>query len=217
MYRRYSDFSWLQRKLEQEERYKGCILPPLPSKSVMGKNSQDLVEKRKQELQLYLQILSQHAMIKYDPTFKFFLACESSEEFDKLKADPQPFMGESSIAVASLKKLQFHDTFNYLYSSIKSRYFDKEEPQEIQTGLKLIEIGEKIAKYLPVIAKQIALLEARLAFQKDFASGQEDLANMLEDLPEEDAELEKALNDSSEYYLKYSFLVRVRAEMKHSE
>ena len=48
VYRRLSDFDWLQSKLEAEEKYKGCVFPILPSKKFIGKNTEDFVEKRKQ-------------------------------------------------------------------------------------------------------------------------------------------------------------------------
>ena len=165
---------------------------------------------------MYLQILAQHSLIKYDSTFKFFLTSEDTEEFEKLKNDPQQFSGESSIAVTSLKKLQLQDTFNFLYSTIKSRYFDKSEPQEIQTALKLAEICGKINKFLPILDKRIALLESRIAFNKIFASGNEDLASSLEDLQEEDPDLEKVINDSAEYHMKYGFLSKVLLFHSHS-
>lgn len=223
VFRRYSDFEWLHDKLQNVEKYKGCVIPSLPEKSMLKKNSEEFVEKRKLELQLYLQILSRHSEIKLDPTFRFFLTCEKSDEFEKLKNDPMQYNTESSIAVSSLKKLQIHDAFNYLYSSIKSKYFDKSEPEEMQTVLKLTEIGNHISKYQPIIDKMIKALEQRIKFTEKFVTEQEDIANMLENLEEsEDPKLSKVLNNSNEYYMKNSFMyqefikldTRVLSELK---
>ncbi len=212
MSRRFSDFYWLQHKLAEEEKYRGCVFPPLPGKAVLGKNSADLVERRKQELQLYLQILAQHPVVGADTMLRQFLACENPADFERLKAESTVGAAESSsLAVSALRRFQIKDSFNYLYSSIKSRIFAKgqPEPADMQTPLKLPRICEKIAVYLPVLEKQISILEKRIAFHKAQASEQEDLANMLEDLPEDDLGLERTLNDASEFYVKRSFLSRV--------
>lgn len=175
------------------------MLPPLPEKSVLGKNSQELVNKRKQELQLYLQMLAKHPIVKYDPTFKIFLTCEDADEFESFKSNCTAQSKESSIPIASLKKLQLQDTFNYFYSSLKTKYLDTSEPEEVQTGLKLEEISAKILKYVPVLEKHIALVEGRVSYSKKQAEELEELKNAWEEVREKDAELSKVMGDAAEY------------------
>ncbi len=211
--RRFSDFDWLQARLQAEEKYKGCVYPILPCKKLLGNNSEEFVEQRKQELQLYLQMLGKHSLLKYDPTFKVFLTCEDPEEFERSKQDPRCQAAESSIPMNSLRRFQLHDTFNYLYSSIKSKLFDKSEPEEIQIGPKLDEILEKIAKYVPFLEKSIYVLEESLRYQKHFAMSQETVAKTFESAKDADPELEKTCQSVMDYHSKYAMLIRVRARV----
>lgn len=154
-------------------------------------------------------MLTENSLLKYDPTLKYFLTCENSDEFEKIKNDPKEFSEDSSIAVNSLKNLRLQDTLNYLYFSLKSKFGDGAEPQEIQIELQLEGIKKKIDHYLPFLDKNIAILEAKVEFQKSYLNEQEELAKAFEEIQDDDAELEKTFKSVAEYHTKYGFLLRV--------
>ena len=143
-------------------------------------------------------------MIKQDDTFKAFLTCEDSEKFEKYKNNSSKAIGGSSIPMESLKKLQIQDTFNYFYSSFKTKYFDTSEPQEIQTDLKFDEIKTKILKYLSVIERQISLLEGRINFNKKYSEEELNIAKELSNFQEEDTEFKRILENAGSYFKKSS-------------
>ncbi len=210
VHRRFSDFDWLHSKLQSVEKYKGCVFPPLPGKKLLGKNSEQLVERRKEELQIYLQLLSRHTLAKYDHTLKFFLTCENSEEFERFKSDPREFASTRSIAVATMRNLQFKDTLNYIYSSLKARLVENAEPEETKCDLHLDEIDLRIAHYLKFLEQNVGLISARLAFQKQCLEEHKSLAKTLEETQDEDAELERTLRSVAEFHRKEASYLKVR-------
>jgi hypothetical protein len=179
---------------------------------MLGKNSEELVDKRKQELQLYLEILSKHPMIKYDSIFKAFL---THEEFEKYKQECLSKPGEQSIPMHSLKNLQLQDTFNYFYSSLKTRYFDTIEPEEVQTGLKLEEISAKILNYTPILEKYIGLMETRISFNKKYAGDEVNLINEFENIQGENSELNKVICGVINYNREFS--LNCKASIEHDK
>ena len=55
-----------------------------------------------------------------------------NQEFEKYKNDPYKYnLLDQSFALNSLKSLQISDTVNYIYSQIKTKFFDKTEPAEL--------------------------------------------------------------------------------------
>ena len=56
VYRRYNLFKLLHSKLQAAADAEGIALPPLPRKKLFGSNSAAFVEKRRAELELYLQV-----------------------------------------------------------------------------------------------------------------------------------------------------------------
>ena len=149
--------------------------------------------------------------MKYDPTLKFFLTCENSEEFERLKSDPKEFSGSSSIAVTTLKNFQFKDTFNYLYSSLKSKLVSSTEPEEVKAGLELSVITDKIAQYLRFLDKNIVLLTSKIEFEKKCLEEQGKLTKMFEDVQEDDAELERTFRNVAELHRKEAGHLKVIA------
>lgn len=59
--RRYSDFEFLSTMLR---RYRGCLIPPLPPKSMLQSFYQDVAVERSQELGLFLQNLHRHPVLR---------------------------------------------------------------------------------------------------------------------------------------------------------
>lgn len=154
-------------------------------------------------------MLARHPVINTDPIFKLFLTCVDSNEFEKIKTDENESTKESSIAVTSIKQLKFQDTFNYLYSSIKNKIFDKTEPQEIQIAIKLDEVSDKITKYLQIIDKLVQMIEQNVIFNKNAINYQEELAGSFQGLQEEDSELQKTINIISQYHKKFTYHLKV--------
>jgi hypothetical protein len=65
--RRFSDFEWLLTQLQQNEMYKGLIIPVLPEKKLIGNLDNTFVEKRKEELESFLRVIATHPRLKFDP------------------------------------------------------------------------------------------------------------------------------------------------------
>ena len=149
-----------------------------------------------------MQILSRHTLIKYDWTLKFFLTCENSDDFERLKNDPKEFAPSSSIAVTALKDFRIKDTINYLYSSIKSKLVKDQEPEEIKTDLELDEINEKISKYINFLEKSIVVITSKVLYEKNRYEEQEQMVRAFEETQEDDPELEKTFRDVAEFYRK---------------
>lgn len=88
VYRRFSDFEWLLQKLQENEYYKGLIIPPLPEKKYFGNLDQNFIEKRKDELENFLKVITGHQILKYDPQLKAFLTIG---ELDEYRSNPSAF------------------------------------------------------------------------------------------------------------------------------
>ena len=82
VYRRFSDFLWLQEKLQSN--FPGAILPPLPEKQAVGRFSPELIEMRRYSLEKFLARLVTFTEYVNDPAFKNFLLSDEIE-FNKVK------------------------------------------------------------------------------------------------------------------------------------
>ena len=58
--RRFRDFDWLHAQLSHK--YPGVIVPPLPEKQVTNRFSVDFVEKRREQLEAFLQVIVDHPL-----------------------------------------------------------------------------------------------------------------------------------------------------------
>lgn len=200
MCRRFSDFVWLNIKLQGIEKYKGCVFPPLPTKNVLSKNSTETVEKRREELQIYMQILAHDSLIKYDSTLKFFLTCENFEEFEQFKSNPNDFVQSNTMGMLPLKEMQIKDTFNYLYSSIKTKLVKNEEPLEMKSGLELETLDEKVLNYVNFLNKMVALITFRIEHTKRRLEDHGKLVKALETTQDSDPEIEQTFQDLASFY-----------------
>jgi len=154
----------------------------------------------KKELQIYLQILANHTLLKYDWTLHHFLTCKETQEFEKFKSDPSEFAVEQSIAVSAIKDFRIKDTVNILYSTIKTKWRNNEEPEEIKTDLEFPEITKAINKYIEFLDKNIALIQTRIAYMKTLYDEQIDISNSFQGLKDSDAELENTYSDTALQY-----------------
>lgn len=75
--RRYNDFNWLCTRLHEQNR--GVIVPPMPEKNAVAKISAttDFIETRRRGLQVFINRVAEHPVLKYSPDFQLFL--EGSE------------------------------------------------------------------------------------------------------------------------------------------
>mmetsp|Transcript_32639 Transcript_32639/g.24105 ORF Transcript_32639/g.24105 Transcript_32639/m.24105 type:complete len:140 (+) Transcript_32639:724-1143(+) len=87
--RRFSDFEWLLGKLQENEHYKGMIIPPLPQKKYLGNLSSEFVELRRQELETFLRVIASHAVMRHDLQLKEFLTF--ADQFEKYKTNPSAY------------------------------------------------------------------------------------------------------------------------------
>lgn len=205
VHRRYSDFDWLQKRLEAVKKYKGCAFPKLPEKTLIWKNSDSIVEERKEELQIYIQILARHTFIKYDPTLKLFLTCENSEEFERAKCAPQDVSAPNPLT-PTIKKFRLSDTFNCFYTSGKAK--------TLQTYVDKIghELTEKNEKYINFLNKNITLLNTRISYQKMKIIDQAKITKSMEELKNGNIELECILKGLSNSYSKEAEILKLYIE-----
>ena len=174
--------------MESVEKYKGCAFPSLPGKTIIGKNSENIVESRKEELQIYIQLLAKHTLIKYDPTLKFFLTCENYEEFEKVKNSPNEVIDADSSGCNGGKNFGIKNTFNFFYSSIKTRFGDL---QYTKSDIPLDEINEKSMRHVGFLNKMIGLTSSRIAYQRKKAEEQLELSKAFKELKDENGEVKE--------------------------
>lgn len=76
--RRYRDFRWLYRQLQNN--HWGKIIPPPPEKQAVGRFKDDFIENRRFQMESMLNRIARDPVLQKDDDFIFFL---SSETFDK--------------------------------------------------------------------------------------------------------------------------------------
>jgi len=71
--RRYKDFDWIFNRLQATNR--GVIVPPLPEKNAVAKISAttDFIETRRRALQVFINKVAEHPVLKTSPTLQLFL------------------------------------------------------------------------------------------------------------------------------------------------
>eukprot|EP00904_Undaria_pinnatifida_P001523 jgi/Undpi1/11371/HiC_scaffold_30.g13668.m1 len=89
--RRFKDFVWLSHRLEEE--FPGIVMPALPVKIVVGKFDQVFVEKRRKELEIFLNRVAAHKELSGSKYFKTFLQADDvvladTKEQEKAKRTP---------------------------------------------------------------------------------------------------------------------------------
>ncbi|KAH0618409.1 hypothetical protein JD844_017582 [Phrynosoma platyrhinos] len=103
--RRYQDFLWLKRRLE--EAHPTLIIPPLPEKfiikGVVERFNDKFIETRKKALHKFLNRIADHPTLTFNEDFKIFLTAQAWELSSHKKQGPGLFnrMGQTVKAVAS--------------------------------------------------------------------------------------------------------------------
>jgi hypothetical protein len=203
VFRRYRDFLWLSEKLQQDEGLAGYVLPKLPSKKLLGNTSEAFVEKRRQELQVYLSLLGKHQHYKLSKPLKIFLVSNSLEEFESYKGKAS-LDKKDSLFISQIKNLQVKNTMNLIYSFVKTKLFTQEEPTEIQTILNLDQILESINKYLPLLQMLVYITEDDIEFKREYARMQSEMVKTAIERQEINTE-----EPIEEYYSNHSKVLEV--------
>lgn len=89
--RRYRDFRWLFRQLQQT--HPGRIIPPPPEKQAVGRFNQDFIEGRRFALERMLVKISQSPILQKDPDFIMFL---QSDRFSSEAREHEKALGTNS-------------------------------------------------------------------------------------------------------------------------
>ncbi|CAM9090297.1 unnamed protein product [Chrysoparadoxa australica] len=74
--RRFKDFAWLSERLGDE--FPGIINPLLPEKTVVGRFEPDFIEKRRKELERYLNRVAAHEELSGSTYFRTFLQADDA-------------------------------------------------------------------------------------------------------------------------------------------
>lgn len=88
--RRFSEFHWLYNKLRQE--FPGVVVPPCPEKNTVEKfrKSPAFVEARRQALEIFMNKVCSHHLLKHSDTLMLFLEADEAKwnhEFSRLRAE----------------------------------------------------------------------------------------------------------------------------------
>jgi hypothetical protein len=125
IYRRYSDIEWLHEGLLKFN--PGCRIMNLPEKSFWANlnfNNTQLIEKRKNQIEDYLNYIYKHNYLSLNPNFQIFI----SEDFEKIKNE-------------NIKTISTYEKFVNISNIIPSVF----KSQKVK-GLSAIEDNSKIEK-----------------------------------------------------------------------
>lgn len=127
--RRFSDFLGLHEKLQAKHAHLGRIVPPPPSKSVVGtammkfskqdeqSSSTEFLSKRRFALERYLQRNAEHPIICADPDFREFL---------ELEANLPRSTSTSALSGASVKRM-----FGYFNETVSKMTYKMDETDTV--------------------------------------------------------------------------------------
>lgn len=187
----------------------------MPLKKIIGNTSVEFIEKRKQELQVFLDVLSKHTNYANSVALKMFSSCMSSEEFEAYKARPKNAGGAISkdsivIVMKTFKDFHIKDSLEMLYDLLKVKLKTKGEPAEIQSDINIEDIEKRINKYLPIMNLSLKSIENNIEFQKKLISSIRDISILLSDQDINNQELQ---NKSISYYNQNAVLINSNIDM----
>lgn len=81
--RRYRDFRWLYRQLQNN--YWGQIIPPPPEKQAVGRFKDDFIESRRFQMERMLNKIANNPILQKDDDFLFFLSSDSFVKDSKIR------------------------------------------------------------------------------------------------------------------------------------
>ncbi|CAG8681807.1 11391_t:CDS:10, partial [Acaulospora morrowiae] len=104
--RRYSQFEWLYKRLVSKF---GCfVLPPLPEKQYSGRFNEEFIEKRRRALEVFINRLARHPVIRYSDLLTHFLNCDNDSEWNKREKE---FESDKLVGRAIFQNV-YHPEFN---------------------------------------------------------------------------------------------------------
>jgi hypothetical protein len=71
--RRYNDFEWLQRSLE--DKHKDILIPPIPEKDALARFHSSVLQYRKREFNRFLARIVAHPVLSKDSSVDIFFEC----------------------------------------------------------------------------------------------------------------------------------------------
>lgn len=91
--RRYKHFDWLYEQMSSK--YVMTPLPPLPEKQVAGRYEEDLIEHRKNILQIWVNKICRHPVLSISDVWMHFLTCTDEKQWKngKRRAEKDEFVG----------------------------------------------------------------------------------------------------------------------------
>ena len=171
--------------------------------------TEEQIEKYKQSLQIYLQMLGRNTVLKYDLSLKVFLTCENQEEFAKWKNEHKQEINKGMFNIEMRNGANFNDALDFICNSLKTRFFTKLEPEEIKIGGKLDDNLRKIIQYLPFLDKNIKLIEEKDEFENNYSISEEALVESISKIDCEDINLGKTFKAIIDFHIKRAAALRV--------
>ncbi|KAI9295998.1 hypothetical protein K502DRAFT_341295 [Neoconidiobolus thromboides FSU 785] len=105
--RRFSQFEWLHERLSAK--FRALVLPTLPEKQFTGRFSHEFIERRRRQLERYINRLARHQVIRYSELFVHFLSCTSEEEW---LSEEKKLSDESKTQALNFFQNVYHPEFN---------------------------------------------------------------------------------------------------------
>jgi len=164
--RRYKDFDWLCGRLQEQNR--GIIVPAAPEKNAVAKISAttDFIETRRRGLQVFINRVAEHPVLKFSPDLQLFL--EGSEIEWRTEVD----------RVTSQQKnvgSRLHDTFNFFkelqHTASNMMAGKSDEEEEDPEYLKVKEYVTLLEGHLLEAHRQSARLIKKQGKMADALSG----------------------------------------------
>eukprot|EP00884_Botryococcus_braunii_P014863 jgi/Botrbrau1/23378/Bobra.0051s0029.1 len=153
--RRFRDFSWLHSRLAEQNR--GVILPPLPEKNAMEKyitHSASFVETRRRALQVYINRVAAHPLLRESRDLQNFLEA-TEEEWAGGMARAQSETSSGAKTLGNTLQL-FRNVQRSAVNLVYSKSDDEEEDPDyikareyiFQLESQLVEVHKQAARFL---------------------------------------------------------------------
>ena len=117
--------------LQENDQFKGLIIPPLPEKKYIGSLDPTFIDKRREELESFLKVIATHKDLKYDRQLLAFLTLD---DFDSYRTNPTAFEKVCGIVDYLPKSLTIsglQDAVQASIVSVKNEFSTVEEPPEL--------------------------------------------------------------------------------------
>lgn len=160
--RRYKHFDWLHDRLV--EKYCLISIPPLPDKQISNRYDDQFIERRRIQLQEFVDWVCKHPVLSISPVWQHFLTCTDEKRWKtgKRAAEKDPLVGANFCAtiIAPERNLQmsYIDTqmeatatfIHGLEVAVKNLFTtaqDQCKKHQVQYKREFIKIGESFAEF----------------------------------------------------------------------